>query len=321
MFHKLLPFILVITMVQQSFTQGAQAVVIADSDSLIIGDHYTVQVIANVPKGFMVQFPPANAILSEYAEKDPNGNYLEWVASSEIEHRIGDDRDAFIQEITVTAWAEGILLFPSLPLIAQQGNRLDTFKSEPVHIKVSYPKMVTGDSTFVADIKPIIPEEVTFQDYLPYIGIGGGLIAFLLIGILIAKVIKNSRNKTVPPIPADVLALQQLEALEQSKADTNTFHSQVSYIVRSFIKSEYRINALELPTNDIYTALKKTNFPAFMQKDLAEVLETADLVKFAKASPLPAAQTFAANFVKRLVTNTNNENSLTSTSQKPIVRQ
>ena len=146
-----------------------------------------------------------------------------------------------------------------------------------------------------------------------------------MIGLLIARIIKDGRNKITPPIPADVLAIQRLEELENAQADTITFHSQISFIIRSFLKSHYNINALELPTQDILTILAQTDFPNFMQKDLAEVLETADLVKFAKASPLPAAQSFAANFVKRLINNTahseTSNHTFTSTPQKPIVRQ
>lgn len=93
-----------------------------------------------------------------------------------------------------------------------------------------------------------------------------------------------------PPIPADVQALQKLQALLGTDwlatGKLKEFYSAISDILRAYIESMYQTPALERTTNELMRSLqRKGEIPAALQLDLKDLLETCDLVKFAKFRP------------------------------------
>ena len=85
------------------------------------------------------------------------------------------------------------------------------------------------------------------------------------------------------------LALQQLETLKNQellqKGDVKGYHSALTFIVREYLEKRYGILPLEQTTDEILAQLRKGDFDFSLSQKLGEVLQTADLVKFAKAQP------------------------------------
>ena len=93
-----------------------------------------------------------------------------------------------------------------------------------------------------------------------------------------------------PPIPPDVLALEQLQDLladggpdpEQLKI----FYSRLSDILRTYIEQGFHCPALERTTNELLRDVRKRAvFDSESLLALKELLESGDLVKFAKFRP------------------------------------
>ena len=115
----------------------------------------------------------------------------------------------------------------------------------------------------------------------------------LILGIswLVWKLRKRTVLKEYSP---EEIAIKQLDALAASSLIQDNqykiFHSKVSLIVRQYIHHRFSIQTLEVPTPIFLHELANhtyTETSSFEQ--LSIVLKHADLIKFAKASPLDLA--------------------------------
>jgi hypothetical protein len=64
-------------------------------------------------------------------------------------------------------------------------------------------------------------------------------------------------------------------------------YSEQSDIVRTYIENRWDIAAMEMVSSEIIASLENCNVPLAQMKKLEQMLYMADLVKFAKAHPLP----------------------------------
>jgi hypothetical protein len=148
------------------------------------------------------------------------------------------------------------------------------------------------DSIQLAPIKPIIKEPVHWTDYKPYI-LG---LSVLLLALLIIWLIRKFRKRKDIDIeeivivrPAHEIALAQLHRLDEDKiwqkGDIKSFQSSLTHIIREYLENRFDIPALESTTNTILHALRNEDISDEYNRILKEILQIADLVKFAKAKP------------------------------------
>jgi hypothetical protein len=71
--------------------------------------------------------------------------------------------------------------------------------------------------------------------------------------------------------------------------------------VRTYLNEKFGIKALESICSEIIENINDGQLSESLRMELKDVLETADLVKFAKASPLPVADKFASDYIRKLV--------------------
>ena len=179
------------------------------------------------------------------------------------------------------------------PIIVSQDSGVDTVLSQAAFF---YIEPVPTDSTGIAPIKDIIEEQLTFEDFKSVI--------FILLGIIILGVLpigfliywfhyrkKKRRPKVehtvyIPPYEVAYAKLRDLkeEALWQ-KGEIKTYQSKLTYILREYIENAVGTKALELTTSETINELRAKNFDENQLKELANMLNIADLVKFAKGQP------------------------------------
>ena len=80
--------------------------------------------------------------------------------------------------------------------------------------------------------------------------------------------------------------LKQLQDQELwQKGEVKPYQSELTYIIREYIENRYTIPALESTTGEILKDLKKVEYPDELVDKMREMLQLADMVKFAKANP------------------------------------
>ncbi len=192
------------------------------------------------------------------------------------------------QEIVVTAFDTGYIIMPPLRLHLHRGADSIIVSSNDLAIEVM---PIVVDSTGLAPLKSIYKEDRTWRDLMPYI------LALLAIGLVTWAVIRLRRGRKAEPViieapvvPPREIALGQLNILKESKpwlqGQIKEYQSELTHIVRAYLEGQFAIPALEMTTPEIISAIREiATIPAQQSEQLSQILNVADMIKFAKAIP------------------------------------
>ena len=204
----------------------------------------------------------------------------------------------------ITSFDEGTYDLLPLSMIRASGvDRVDTllFDSKTLDIRT----MPVDTATYkIHDIKGQIRYPLKASEILPYVG---GVILLAIIVFLIWKLVASRRGKSkdlAHKDPPYLVALRKLENYRGSKywapEKQKAYYSGITDALREYIDARYGIDAMEMTTAEIFKDLKNSGVPADLYEEMKTLFETADFVKFAKASAsdeenaaaLPAAVRF-----------------------------
>lgn len=211
--------------------------------------------------------------------------------------------------VVLAPFEEGIYHLPPLQVVRYKGDVADTLVFDSVQIDVCSLQVDTS-SFNIHPLKAQINYPVTFAEVAPNIGISllGIALVVLLIVFLPKLFKKKDERQQKAADPAHIVALRELEryrndkywAPEQQKA----FYSGITDILKNYIDSRFGIDAPEMTTAELFSALKDcSEIPQDLYQPLKELFERADFVKFAKyvadkqdnAAALPLAVKFVSS--------------------------
>ncbi|WP_299528114.1 hypothetical protein [uncultured Lutibacter sp.] len=145
-------------------------------------------------------------------------------------------------------------------------------------------------------IKSIKKEPKTFDDYKYLLW---WLIPILiLLAVILYFIFRKKEKKEVPKVIIAPIqeALQRLKELDDKQLPQQNkvkiYYSELTDIVRTYIEKDINIPALESTTNELIETISDFNESSKLGiskeiiQQLKEVLQSADLVKFAKSKPI-----------------------------------
>jgi hypothetical protein len=272
-----------------------------ENNDVLIGDHIKTTLTVETKQGKNVDFP----VITDYIKDEK----IEILNLSNIEKTSSNDGKQILkQSFALVFWDSGNYVLPALPFAYIDGEETDSVFSERLTIKVRYPEGITGDTSYLAPIKPILEEKKTLWDYfIDYSYVVYVIIGILLIAVFVYLVYKRfvSQNSSDLQISSERKAMKALKKLleaEYSKKGQHAlFYEGISVITRTYLYEKFGIRTLESITAEIIEEIAATPLSDELKAELKELLETADLVKYAKASPLPASDVFAEEYIRRLV--------------------
>ena len=208
------------------------------------------------------------------------GDILESVETEE-------DKKTTKLDLTFQPFDTGEFTFPELEFAVKVVDSLSFLKTS--EFKINIQSVISDTTQTIKDIADPFSVNLGFWDYFfPILAL-----AIVVFGIWYFKCFfkKIPEDEEEPVIvdtrPAYVIALEVLHKLEKrkllEKGDFLNFHFRLSYILRLFIELQFKINAVEMTTNEI-----RNNFVTddFKEKNLIlEFLKFSDKVKFAKFIP------------------------------------
>ncbi|MDR2963115.1 MAG: hypothetical protein LBU90_05745 [Bacteroidales bacterium] len=274
-------WVLVFCLPAVAFGQSFSVTATIDSTKILIGQQARVVVELHAGVNAAVQLPFYDEGLNEA---------LEFVKTPQIDTMQNDGTQLVVNLIfTITGFREGTYDFRIGPFVV---NERDTLWSNTMELQVvDFPVDLQGD---IQDIQPLQPVIYSWRDYIWYIA----GIAFLLILIAVCIIIWVKRPKQLPLftkeeviIPAHEKALQQLEALKAKKLCEHDkykqFYTELTDIVRAYFAERYGIQTFEKTSDELIFDIAAGGKVAHsVVNDLRMVLQEADLVKFAKHTPL-----------------------------------
>lgn len=271
------------------FSQDAIVSARFDTAAMLIGDHVGLKLQFNGPAGARVEWPVfGDTIL---------GNIVV-IGRSKIDSSFSPDKKTLTlkQEINLTCFDSGFYTLPQIPFRYRliPDTSLKIVSTGLSMLMVHTVKVDTTNA--IKPIKGPLSVPLTFREILPYILIGLAVIAFVLALIWYLK--KRKKNEPLVQLRPKVKlqpyekALQGLEKLRVRKlwqeGHVKEYHSELTEILRTYIEDGFNIPALESTTWEIMEKLKEhKEFPGTVLEKVNQLLQTADMVKFAKSIPLP----------------------------------
>ena len=267
-----------------AFGQQGEVKARLDSTHILIGDYLNVQLSVKAPASVKVLFPAVQPWLPDS---------VEMIGVSKIDTLIENDVAAYKQTVTVTAFDSGSFVFPALPFYTNDSILLGTTNPLPFEVTT-----VSVDTTLaIKDIHQPIKVPLTFKEVLPYI------LAVLAVALLVALIVflimhyakkekpKKVREKVVPKEKAHIIALSRLEALRKKKlweaGEIKNYYSELTDIIRDYMENRWQFGAMEMVTPEIMAELERLHLSPENREMMRQILDTADLVKFAKWQPMP----------------------------------
>lgn len=270
-----------------SFSQDVKVTVRLDTNAMLIGDHVGMKLRFEGPAGSHVIWPSFNDTIL--------GNIIV-IGRSKVDSSFSGDKKSLTltQELNLTCFDSGFYTIPQIPFRYRIFPDT-TAKTASTGLSMLMVHTVKVDTSNV--IKPIkgpLKVPVTFLEVLPYILIALAILAIVL--VLIWYIRKRKKNEPLIRIRPKVKlqphekALQALEKLRIRKlwqqGNVKEYHSELTDILRTYIEEGFGIPAMESTTYEIVGQLRKrVEFSRPLVEKVEQILQTADMVKFAKSIP------------------------------------
>lgn len=269
----------------QVLAQPVRIKVQTDSDSILLGDRCFVRCQVTVARDVELD----NESLQWKKQFEQAG--WEVLDASPMQEQRDDKATVLIQTLVLTGWDEGPKAIPPLTIRLRNG---DPFRSDSILLRIVHPSLPEQDTLFQS---PMLEEPVLWSDYRDWYGLPAlYVLAGILALALIYQAIRYARLRPSMPPSADprAWAMEQLAKIRQAdhlrKGEYKLLHSRLSYLMRLYLERSFPDTpALKMPVSEIFKAKPGHALPYALAERLQEVLETADLIKYAKASPLETA--------------------------------
>jgi hypothetical protein len=197
------------------------------------------------------------------------------------------------QHYLVTAFKDSLLYIPPFPFVLNG----DTVWSKSLSLKVIQPFKIDTASNTIADIKPVLNPKFNWLNLLFIIllvlAIHGIIILIFTIYKKYFKKLPDLSSKEMKLLlPPYVVALNQLDRIKQEKpwqqGRSKEYHTELTDIVREYIERVFNINSMEMTSEEILEHLKNLKAEQkIAYTGLKQILQLADLVKFAKWNANP----------------------------------
>jgi len=259
-----------------------------DSTRILLGDQINLVLEIDKPKDLDVEFPKIPDVFSSNIEVVNRSKIDTINLNSKV-------REKLIQSLSITSFDSGVHQIPSFFFRMKDGKMLDSAATLALAFEVMTMKIDTTKGP--VDVKVPYAAPLTLKEVVPYI-MGVILIAAL---IFFAFYYIKWKKKNVPLVlkplrredPPHVIALRELERIKTQKLwqqeKVKQYYSEVSDTVRIYIEKRFDIPAMEFTSAETLGTFKlnKNIIENNTLDQLQHILSLADLVKFAKYSPLP----------------------------------
>lgn len=259
----------------------AQVTSAVDSTQIKIGSAFNLTVKATANEGSKVVFP-----------NQQNIGPFEVLEQSKTDTILNGSQMELIKKYTLTQFDEGDYVVPRLSVYIDEKNH----QTNLFNIKVNN---VTVDTLKqpMHDIKAQIGGETDTDKLWKYIV---AIVLCFLAGLAAYFIIKRIQNKNLTeedlyktPLERVTKKLQLLDGKRLVlNGDVKSYYSEMTDVIRDYIEEVFEIPAKESTTSEVIQMLfqtiqsKKLQLSKESVNDLKRVLQTADLVKFAKSEPM-----------------------------------
>ncbi|MBN1357039.1 hypothetical protein JXA40_12325 [bacterium] len=283
--------------------------VTVDRNRIHVGDPIRMTISINAPEDTRIIFPCDSMEFDPFVVLDRTHRVL-----SNSEESISESL-----ELIVSAYQTGDLEIPAVEIgYETDSGQTGTVFTQPEPIRID--SVLTGQEKAPYDIKEPVSVGASWKYKIGVVT--GTAVVLASIAILIAwirrrrKRFRKEIQESEPSLPPDQVALSALAQLERddliSRGEIRRFYIQLMEIFKRYIGDRFGFSAVERTTGEIRSDSLRLKIQDRDRRDIIDILELADLVKFARFQPPihRSKEVFAA--VRQFVDRTR-EQSLTET--------
>ena len=275
------------------FSQENPVSLAIDTANIKIGEH--IQYKISVLKKGTVIFPKL--------QLDSSGK-VEVVESLPVDTL----KDTYEKKYVLTSFDSGRYTIPKQQVLINN----KVFFTDSLLVNVATVKVDTLKQQMFP-IKAIKSEPKTFDDYKPMLW--WIILILVLIATALYFILRKKEKKEVPIVVVAPIqeALQRLKELDEKQLlqqnKIKIYYTELTDIVRTYIEKDIYIPALESTTNELIETINDFNESSKLGisketiQQLKEVLESADMVKFAKSKPIVDEIKVHRNLAERILQN------------------
>jgi uncharacterized membrane protein len=278
--------------------QTAQVHARVDAARIVIGDQvrYFIEASVDTTKAQL-----------RWASVPDTFNHLEVGEKGKIDTSRQGALVTYKQRLLITGFDSGSFAIPAFTFVSVgRDGKADTLRTDTTYVLV---QTVAVDTTKAfKDIKGIVAVSVGWRYYIWYIV--GGLVLLIALVVIIVSILNRKRAVKVPETVERVETdqeralrlLDELAAKELWQQDRiKEYYTELTDIVRMYIEARFRMPAMELTTGELLKQSRKNKDLVPFVKSLSQILNTADLAKFAKANPAPEEHIEAIEMAKNFI--------------------
>ena len=276
--HWFLTIGLLFGLIGTAMAQNAEATARVQDEQVAVGKPFTLNLTLKAPYGSVVEWNPFMT--------DTLSAQIDILKRGDMQRTADADSNIIVQQqLTLMTFDTGYIQVPSLQL-----STLNAF-TEPIQL---YSTTISVDTTQTfRPLMPPIEHPVSMKEMFPWLL---GLLILVIIGLAVWYFVKHRKPKLDengepvkgPVMPPYDKAIGDLENLKQQKlwqaGKLKEYYSSLTDIAREYIEGQFKVNAVEMTTDDILREVRELHFDESLFGKLKDTMELADLVKFAKYS-------------------------------------
>lgn len=255
---------------------------VIDSLQILIGEQTQLRLQVTTDPGQRVMFP-------QFTDTVVRGIEVIETAKPDTQYLNNNQRILITQEYTVTSFDSALYYIPPISVLVDSVE----YKSKALAMKVYSVPVDTDQPDMFFGQKPVMRPPFVWADWWGLIAMS--FLSLPLLALLIYLVIRIRDNKPIirkvkvePKIPPHVKAMNEIEKVKNEKiwqkGHSKEYYTELTDIVRTYMKDRFGFNALEMTSGEIIEKLQEVSDKDDI-RDMRELFMTADLVKFAKHNP------------------------------------
>lgn len=271
---KKLLSILILLISGVAWTQPVRFSAEIDTNKILIGDQFTLQLKGEVAEGTNFQWPIIPDTVSG----------LDFVDISKIDTLSKDGVWKLSQKLTLTSFDSGYVAIP--PLTLKAGN--DEASSQALAVAVEFPQLSEEQDLY--DIKE--PLEPPFNWVPVLIGVAIVIILGAAIWFLLQWLKKRKNRVELTPeqmlTPYEYAQLQMTEIEKEQlwqAGKIKEYYSRLTDVMRLYMERQMGINAMESTADELIDKMREIRLPKELQERIDELIHLSALVKYAKEKP------------------------------------
>ncbi len=283
MVKKLLSIIFIISFISiNAFAQSVTANASTDKSDYLVGDYIHFNIKVDYNKGTLIYPPSIQDSLSG----------VSIIKSESPVTKENNGKVTTTYGYILSGYDSAGVTIPPIPVMYKSANdtTIHTAATNEVQFTIRTVKVNTKDG--IKDVKKPIRIPLDWKIILMWI-----LIAIIVIGLVYYLYLRYAKKKSqiqhvhkVVKLPPHVIALNSLQKLEEKKlwqqGKIKEYHSEITEIIRRYFEERFNFPALELTTSEAMELLNQRKDTEPIRSITYDFLTNADLVKFAKFTPM-----------------------------------